>query len=137
MNFTPWIVAAGLERECRIYYMAKDRCTNKNNKDYAFYGGRGIEFRLTSFKTLIEVLGPRPPGYTLDRIDNMGHYELGNLKWSSQSEQALNRRSKPASEHHGITKHLGAYDVRAKGQYVGRRPTLEEAIKLQENHNGY
>jgi len=38
-------------------------------------------------------IGPRPsPKYSIDRRDNEGNYEPGNLKWSTRSEQMLNSR---------------------------------------------
>ena len=73
---------------------AKKRCNNSNNKNYHYYGGRGIEFRFASFQEFIAEIGARPSkDYSLDRINNDGHYEVGNVKWSMQSGQLRNRRS--------------------------------------------
>lgn len=70
------------------------RCTNVRNKDYCSYGGRGIEFRFANFEDFIDELGERPsPKHSVDRIDNDGHYEQGNIRWATQSEQMANRRS--------------------------------------------
>jgi hypothetical protein len=73
----------------------RQRCYNKNNKDYIYYGGRGIRVCkrwLYSFDNFVEDLGPRPEGYTLDRIDNNMWYTEDNCKWSTKSEQVYNRR---------------------------------------------
>lgn len=72
--------------------MAKSRCQNLQLPCWPDYGGRGIEFRFTSFEEFYICLGPRPPGYTLDRIDNDGHYEKGNVRWATRQEQNLNKR---------------------------------------------
>jgi hypothetical protein len=82
--------------EFSVYTNAKTRCTNPRHIFYKNYGGRGIEFRFSSFQEFIEEVGPRPgPELTLDRIDNDGHYERGNVRWATWTEQAGNRRFKP------------------------------------------
>lgn len=129
MNFAPWIRAARLERECRAYYMAKDRCTNPKNKDYADYGGRGIKFELTSFKLLMEILGPKPEGYYLDRIDNNGPYKLDNVKWSSPIESASNRRAPPlpSTGIPGLYARDNGFVVNKDGKYDSFHQTLQSA----------
>ncbi len=77
---------------------AKQRCTNPNSAQYADYGGRGIEFRFPTVRAFAEWvllnIGPRPSAFhSLDRIDNMRHYEPGNLRWATRAEQARNKRT--------------------------------------------
>jgi hypothetical protein len=80
--------------EYRIYKDAKRRCVNREREDYPLYGGRGIEFKFSCFEDFYAELGDRPKGRTLDRIDNSGHYEPGNVQWSTPRQQARNRRPK-------------------------------------------
>lgn len=80
--------------ERSAYRSAKVRCEDQTHKAYKWYGGRGIEFRFTSFGQFFAELGPRPPRLTLDRKDNDGHYEPGNVRWATRSEQEKNKRRK-------------------------------------------
>lgn len=81
------------EIEYYAFYAARRRCTNPDDGSYHNYGARGIEFRFTDFKEFFEHLGLRPnEGYTLDRIDNNRHYEIGNVRWATWSENLRNRR---------------------------------------------
>lgn len=83
-------------REYAAWVNMRHRCHNPRNKSYPYYGGRGIavcEQWRTSFAAFITDVGPRPsPRHTLDRIDNAGDYEPGNVRWATWKEQRANRR---------------------------------------------
>lgn len=86
--------------ELYIYKEAKSRCENPRNKNYKHYGGRGIQMRFSSFSEFFACLGPRPsPKHTVDRKNNDGHYEVGNVRWATWTEQRLNRRPTPRKTH--------------------------------------
>lgn len=64
-------------------------------------GRRGIEYRMSdnlgdATAALIAAIGRRPAGLQLDRINNDGHYEIGNLHWATRTQQINNRRPKEA-----------------------------------------
>ena len=84
-------------KESKIYASWKSmiqRCTNKNNKRYKDYGGRGITIceRWLKFNNFLEDMGEKPKGLTLDRINNNRGYCKGNCKWSSYMSQMRNTR---------------------------------------------
>lgn len=79
--------------EYQAYSQARDRCTNRKNVRWKHYGGRGIKFLFDSFEQFFAELGARPsPELSLDRRNNDGHYEPGNIRWATDVEQNNNRR---------------------------------------------
>lgn len=75
-----------------IYADAKRRCENPKHKRYKDYGGRDIKFKFNSFDEWLNHMGPRPDNFEMDRIDNDGNYEIGNLRWCNFSDQQKNKR---------------------------------------------
>jgi hypothetical protein len=53
-----------------------------------------VNFKFISLTQLIDDIGKRPQGMTLDRIDRLGHYEPGNVRWATMAEQSRNRMPK-------------------------------------------
>jgi hypothetical protein len=79
--------------EYRVYQVAKDRCTNPNSQRWHSHGARGIKFLFSSFSEFYAELGPRPStDFSLERMNNNGNYEVGNVKWATRSEQQKNKR---------------------------------------------
>lgn len=72
----------------------KARCQNPKHERYADWGGRGIAVceRWQKFKNFLKDMGERPPGTTIERINNNRGYEPGNCKWATSEEQSFNKR---------------------------------------------
>jgi len=77
-----------------VWYAMIQRCTNPNNKDFKYYGARGITVnpRWKNVSNFVEDMGNPEEGLTLDRIDNNKGYEKDNCKWSTRYEQSNNKR---------------------------------------------
>lgn len=91
--------------EYTAFQNAKRRCTDANRPEWPAYGGRGIEFRFKSFGEFFAELGRRPSDqHSIDRIDNDGHYEAGNVRWSTRKQQNQNTRQNTLVTLDGITK---------------------------------
>lgn len=94
-------------REHQAWTRMHDRCENPNVKQWDRYGGRGIRVADRwsgdkGFPNFLDDMGPRPSSrHSIDRIDNDGHYEPGNCRWATYSQQARNKRTSARLEYRG------------------------------------
>lgn len=95
-------------KDYSLWQHIKDRCTNLNCKAYKNYGGRGITMypawlddpqAFVDYVSTLEHYGE--PGYSLDRINNNGSYEPGNLRFADRKTQARNTRQNVMVEYEG------------------------------------
>lgn len=88
-----------------VWHNIKDRCRNEKVPSYGRYGGRGIwiDPMWDHFWTFVFDMGDRPPGLTIDRIDNDGPYASWNCRWATRAQQRRNCRDTVLLEKDGET----------------------------------
>jgi hypothetical protein len=128
-------VRGKITAEYRAYNDAKARCNNLNRANYYGYGGRGIKFLFESFEQFFLEIGKRPTrNHTLDRINNNGHYEPGNIRWASWSEQVKNRRKKAHCKWGHLFSGANVYLYRG-AQQCRECAKTRTARRLKERHD--
>jgi len=101
-------------REYASWSNMRARCRNPKNKAFRYYGGRGIQVKFKNFEEFFEYLGYCLPNKSLDRINNNGHYEKGNVRWADKKTQMSNRSDNRTLTHDGKTLTLAQWG-REKG----------------------
>ena len=113
-------------------------CTDPATRGYRSYGGRGIKMHppwLASLKVfhddVIAEIGEKPagPGWSLDRINNNGNYEPGNIRWATNLIQSGNRRDNQRITYGDQTEIAAEWE-----RQLGLRPTtlMCWAYRLEE-----
>jgi hypothetical protein len=90
---------AGPSREYSAWDHAKQRCYNPKQRGFKNYGGRGIamwppwrDSAARFVRDLVKAIGYCPKGHSIDRINNDGNYEPGNVQWATRKQQNNNTR---------------------------------------------
>lgn len=97
--------------EFRIWKAMKERCLSPKDKRFVNYGGRGIRVceRWMKFENFLRDMGPKPDGYSIERIDVNGNYEPGNCKWIPLADQQLNRTDMKLMDAFGESKQVSSW----------------------------
>jgi len=95
------------------WYQMKYRCYNTKHPSFKYYGAKGITVCkewLESVDQFLIDMGPRPEGFTLDKIDNDLGYSKDNCRWASKTTQSLNRKFVTDAKGYRETKY-GTFEV--------------------------
>lgn len=117
-----------------IWNSMKQRCNNSNDKNFNYYGGRGIkvckewldkENGMINFYNWAMVNGYKE-NLTIDRIDVNGDYEPSNCRWVTQKVQSNNTRA-----NHYITYNNETHTIAEWSEILGiNRYTLYTRINM-------
>lgn len=130
----------------KIWTGIKQRCFNRNNKSYKFYGERNIKMCKEwndDFCKFMEwaINNGYKDGLSIERINVNGNYEPSNCKWIPRNEQYLNTRKVQIIEYNGekntINYFSNKYDIAHSTfrRYLKQGMKIEEIIKLKRRKN--
>lgn len=118
------------------------RCTVRTNAAFPNYGGRGITVcpRWREFENFLADMGERPPGTTIDRLDNDGGYEPGNCRWATREQQDGNKRTTVRITFQGRTMTLAqwAKELGTAGTVLRKRwDKYQTLLPIQRTKDSY
>lgn len=121
-----------------IWANMKQRCSNPNNKDYCRYGAKGIGvytawLKYANFEAdILSIIGPRPIGHTLDRIDSTGDYIPTNVRWATPYQQAQNTSRNTPITFRGETKNLREWARTVGITHIALRNRLKSGWSIEQ-----
>jgi len=137
---------ANKERLYTIWRHIRGRCSDKNDKRYKNYGGRGITVcdewlnSYLSFRNWAMENGYND-NLTIDRIDVNGNYEPSNCRWATQKEQANNMTTNHLLELNGEIMNIKQWSERIGIKYMTilyrlkKGWSIKDALTIPANFN--
>ncbi len=139
------------KKQSKAYYTwnhIKQRCLNSNSLFYTRYGGRGIKMHKPWINDSMRCIAylKSLPGYndpllpSIDRIDNDGNYEPGNLRWANYDTQAINKGLKSCNKtgFKGVAIHKlkvgNNFTAHISSTYIGAYSTAIQAAEARDWH---
>jgi len=104
-------------RTYRTWMSMRERCNCQSSKDFKNYGRRGVWVceRWKEYNNFLADMGERPPGMSIDRIDNNIGYTPSNCRWATRLQQNRNKRTNRAvGSHPSLTEAAEIYGLRAE-----------------------
>ncbi len=138
--FAEWFNSATIPTSNRLHPLfktwqgEKSRCLNPKHKSYMSYGGRGISIseEFMDFSIWVAYVTALPDYGTgkklqLDRIDNDGNYERGNLRWATltvQGQNTVRLQTNNTSGYRGVSWNKNRGRWTAQIRFEGKKKTL-------------
>ncbi len=119
----------------KVWTTMKQRCQNENDNNYRNYGWRGIKVCQRwseSFADFKSDLGDFPDGAELDRIDNDGDYEPGNVRPANRSQQMNNTRNTVRCYIDGVEKSVMELSIEHGIPYTTLSNRIKRGIPVSE-----
>ena len=111
-----------------------------NEREAERYVPLGVAPRWLKYENFLADMGPRPPGHSLDRIDNEVGYSPKNCRWATSTQQNRNRRQKRGaasgvlgvSRDHTRGRWRAGIKIAGKSHHLGNFDTIEEAAAARK-----
>ncbi len=112
------------------------RCNPKSKSYHPNHAGRGVTIHppwVESFDQFVQDVGLRPSrAYSLDRVNNDGNYEPGNVRWATRSQQSRNRRTTRLLTAFGVTKSIADFAEEYKIKHACLTSRLRTGMSPEE-----
>jgi len=112
----------------------KSRCDSRTDRQYKYYGGRGIAYnpKWSKFENFLADMGEAPQGLTIERVNVNGSYCKENCVWATDKQQANNTRRNVFITYQGKTQTIAQWADELGIKYVTLQARLQRGWTVEE-----